>query len=200
MEHRRLTLVVAFDFTDLGRRTLLEALKVTRGQRDTQLHVVHVATPDEVEAQSGETALERRNQALGELRRRTWAEVYRLVGPALRTTPTSVEVCLGEPQEELLRVASAVGADWVVVGDTLPATFPGLRRTSLSQRLVDTAPCPVLRVRQNELGRIEPADRIQPAPSNPRVSRTRSRSLPHYESRDRSIQPDHGMFVTPVPA
>ncbi len=180
-----LVIVLAFDFTRASRVALALDLDVVDKREGTALHVAHVVTGDKAAARDEVTEIERQSGALEACLRRLFAEVYaacRQVAPPR----VGVEVLLGDAVEELLAYASAVDAAWIAVGDFDDSPARRVLAPSVGQRLMDEAPCTVLRVRTNHLDDIAPADRPEPAVAAD-GPKTRSSSPPApYDVRSRS--------------
>ena len=58
------------------------------------------------------------------------------------------EVRFGSPMEEILAAATAYGCDLIVMGTHGRTGLPHLLLGSIAERVIRTAPCPVLAVRQ----------------------------------------------------
>lgn len=153
-----LSVVVAFDFNPLGRRTLLEALAATECRSDARMHVVHVVAPEGGERE-GSCAKPSDNPAvqrmLDKARRQVWAEIFGASGATPRACPIRVHVCYGDPEAALLEVAREQGADWLIIGDTQADPFRAETTGKVGAHVMGTAPCPVVRARRHELSAIE---------------------------------------------
>ena len=77
---------------------------------------------------------------------RQWAEET-LKGRADRAGARS-KVTVGEPSGEIVRVAAEEGADLIVMGTHGRGGLPRLLLGSVADRVIRTAPCPVLTVRE----------------------------------------------------
>jgi nucleotide-binding universal stress UspA family protein len=126
------------DFDANSLRALRTASEMAR-ERKATLYLLHVvALPP-----GPEVAL-----PFGQIERQARARLERLARPSLRgKVRYEIEVMMGDPAVETLRIANRLGANLIIV-----ATHGrrGLRRLvlgSVAERIIREAPCPVLAVR-----------------------------------------------------
>jgi nucleotide-binding universal stress UspA family protein len=163
--HTFTNIVVATDFSPSAELALEHAVELAR-RFDAHLYLVHVADnlaalvapipsppldfglmQKEVEAAASE-------QLRTEITRRC---------AGIRATPVVLTSHL--PAAAITGYAKDVGADLIVAGTHGRSGFAALMMGSVAQRLVRTAPCPVLTIRAPE----PPAERIPPAAEVPQI-------------------------------
>lgn len=140
----------AIDFSDACRFAMAEAADLAR-RFHAQLTLVHVyeppppvaldvLAPDEQLFGAASVDLERSMAA--------WrSEAEQRVGARVRST-----VRVGEAATEILHFAREDGMDLVVLGSHGGAGLKHLVLGSVAERVVREAPCPVLVIRQREIG------------------------------------------------
>jgi nucleotide-binding universal stress UspA family protein len=147
----RLTKVlVPTDFSEPSAKAVLYGQALARSF-GASLHVLHAV--EEPLAQGwdayGFPALlpERRAQVLADAQRR----LEEVVPPPERDRqPTELVTCLGDPRQEIVRFAKERGIDLIVMGTHGRGGVAHLLLGSVAERVVRTAPCPVLTVRHPE--------------------------------------------------
>lgn len=139
------TVVVATDGSDSVERAVVVALDLA-ARFDADVHALSVIDEGEVDASPPQlreeltTALETHAEAaLGEVRERA--------GPGIETA-----VREGQPATEICEYARAINADLIVTGTRGRHGENRLLLGSVAERIVRTAPIPVLTVRQLETG------------------------------------------------
>ncbi len=134
------------DFSDTSRRALRHAAALA-ARTDARLSVLHV-TPDpsdyvpvagELGAGVAALSMPARAQVVG----RVSEEVGRVLGT---TTAAEVLVAAGRPHQVVLEQASAIGADLLVLGTHGRTGFERLFLGSTTEKVLQTATCPVLTV------------------------------------------------------
>jgi nucleotide-binding universal stress UspA family protein len=135
-------LLVAIDFDNMADCTLRETLTLARRQPNCRVHAAHVVDTGLLKgvASPMETLRERLRRVPEQLRSRAKHQgLSRKCGVDLQ-----VQVAVGHPAEELLRMADALKPDVLVVGASASS---GRGIGSVAQRLMREAPCPTLLVR-----------------------------------------------------
>ncbi|MEO8702774.1 MAG: universal stress protein [Kofleriaceae bacterium] len=143
---RSVQVVVAFDFTPSAEEALARAMDVALRAPQHVLHVV--------------AALEHSGLVVGSRQGTTYATADALRGAiadhvvaigAGRTNAAAVEFYvharIGKPVEEILAVASSVGADLIFIGSHGKQGIERLLLGSVSEQVVREALCPVMVVR-----------------------------------------------------
>ncbi len=147
----RLTKVlVPTDFGEPSAKALLYGQALARSF-GASLHVLHAVEEPLAEGWDayGFPGLlpERRAQVLADAQRRLEEAV-----PASERDrqPTELVTCLGDPRHEIVRFARERGIDLVVMGTHGRGGVAHLLLGSVAEKVVRTAPCPVLTVRDPE--------------------------------------------------
>jgi nucleotide-binding universal stress UspA family protein len=143
----RIVVVVAVDLSDVSEHLLSQARDLVRSVDDPELHVVHVVRPESLRERltepvgSGHTA----EQALVVSAR---FELERLCETIVQGSGARwiVHTPVGHPAEEVTQVAGQVGAD-IIVLESHPHARHRVFHRSLVARIVRTAPCSVLAIR-----------------------------------------------------
>ena len=149
MSTNSFTVVVAFDFTDMGKQALFTGLDLAAGQEGGVVHVVHVAEgygPMLRLDLGDETKTADPAQAESFLKERVRQLVAQHTGQA---DGANVEVRLrvGSASEEIAQHAAKVDADLVIVGTHGRRGVSWLLLGSVAQSVTRKAGCSVLVVR-----------------------------------------------------
>jgi nucleotide-binding universal stress UspA family protein len=120
-----------------------------------ELYVVHVVTPPVVVYGEGVLPVEPQSYQ-AELREKL--NRLRSGEPEVRVLHRLVE---GQPVDEILRLAKEIGCDLIVMGTHGRTGFGRVLMGSVAEKIVRTAPCPVVTVRQ-------PSSLAERASSTPR--------------------------------
>ena len=141
-------ILVALDFGEMS-RPVLDYARQLAGRFDATLHVLHVArnvadaaigiegfTPDFAAVQ----------RAIDDAARKQLGD---LVSAGDRQTPrtTAVVRSSNAPADAIVQYARQAGIDLVVVGAQGSTMTPAMALGAIAERVVRTAPCPVLTVR-----------------------------------------------------
>jgi len=140
------TILVATDFSRASEHALEYAQALARSFGGT-LHLLHVV-PDPVLASAWSDAYAYDLTALGE-RLRVEA-VQQLVARAqsIRDVSVTTEAIIGVPATLISLTAAERGVDLIVMGTHGRSGFSHLFLGSVAERVVRTAPCPVLTMRE----------------------------------------------------
>jgi nucleotide-binding universal stress UspA family protein len=146
--------IAAIDFSDLGNRTLEEALNVCRTHKNALLHVIIVGSAEEDQVRlpgEGDRVLpaEEATEA-GRKHVAGLVEEYQQRNGELTMERIAVYVATGHPAERIVALADAVDADLIVMG-THGRT--GLKRWvlgSVAEEVVRRAPCGVFVIRPRD--------------------------------------------------
>jgi len=135
------------DFSPASRAALTKAVELARASR-AELILAHVLQPV-MPMMGGEYVSPR---VLDDLTRSTRAEAEHqlqiLAARAKKSVPrVSMRLVEGTPFTEITKLARAVRADLIVVGTHGRSGLSKLFLGSVAERVVGTAPCPVLTVR-----------------------------------------------------
>lgn len=125
----------------IGERDVAFAAARLARRMDAELALVHVVAPPasaRAEASAFAAQTEAGRSLLDEL---AWD-----VTPAAGVTPT-VHLRFGRPSEELIRVATTLSCDLIVIGPPRQRLLRRFRRLSVGDDLSKTAPCPVAQIR-----------------------------------------------------
>jgi nucleotide-binding universal stress UspA family protein len=147
----RLTKVlVPTDFSEASAKAVTYGEELAR-RFGASLHVLHAVEPPLAQGWDvyGFPALlpERRAQVMAEVQRR----LEEAVPPLARDRqPTELVTCVGTPHSEIVRFAKERGIDLIVMGTHGRGGVAHLLMGSVAERVVRTAPCPVLTVHHPE--------------------------------------------------
>ena len=139
-------IICATDFSEEGQAAEAKALELVRAL-DAELILVHVnvETPLYGEAPFAMTDVERIYEA-----QRRWADdTLRARAAAAEKTgvPARAVLRVGVPFEQIVAAAAEERADMIVIGTHGRSGIDRLLLGSVAERVVRTAPCPVLTVR-----------------------------------------------------
>lgn len=141
------TILVPLDFSPASMGALDDAVSLAK-QFQAAIHLVHVHPPDEAASlseaahlllQSAE-AIERLNEELAGIHRKR-------VEPFC---PENCHVRSGRPYEKILRLAGEISADLIVLSTRGHSGLKHLLLGSTAERVVRSAPCPVLVARKSK--------------------------------------------------
>src|SRR6188508_1318447 len=152
-------ILVPTDFSSSSRRALDYAAGVAR-KFDASLHLVHVCeVPSMITASMDAYAIAYTdwNQRLGEEAERELAKIA--VRHGFRVT---TEVLFGSPASSIVEAADTNNADLIVMGTHGHGAVMHLMMGNVAERVVRTAPCPVLTVREPRVpkARVEPKAKV----------------------------------------
>jgi len=140
-------ILVPLDFSPASLKALDYAVSMAK-QFHAAIHLVHVYPPDEAASAPGAghlllqsaEAIERLNEEL--------TGIHRKHAPMFR--PENCHIRGGRPYEEIVRVAREIGADLIVLSTRGHSGLKHLLLGSTTERVVRSAPCPVLVVRKRK--------------------------------------------------
>jgi nucleotide-binding universal stress UspA family protein len=134
--------LAGIDFLDLSREVLEKAAELAVSA-DSELHVVHVLSDDEVEAVQGERAL-----GVVKLAADARAKLEKMAADLpLSVKRIFLHLGAGKADVEIAQLASDLSADLVVVGTHGRTGLDRLIVGSVAESLTRHAPCPVLTYR-----------------------------------------------------
>ncbi len=139
-------ILVALDFSATSRRALDQAAEIAL-RFDASLHLLHVcARPVLLAAAMGGQGMRaaERSLELGVNAEAQLAEIAR----RMRGLRVSTEVRFGHPASLIVETATAQDADLIVMGTHGHGALRGIVLGSVAERVVKSAPCPVLTVRE----------------------------------------------------
>ncbi len=181
--------VAAIDFSELGNRTLEEALKVCAAHASAQLHVIIVGSAEEDQVRlpgEGDRVLPADDAS--EAGRAHVAELvteYQKTHGELAMERIAVYVATGHPAERIVALADSIDADIIVMG-THGRT--GLKRWvlgSVAEEVVRRAPCGVFVIRPRDFLAGEKVPAVEPPlkPGEQGIKPFHHRPTFHYVSR-----------------
>lgn len=141
------TLLHPTDFSEGADRALAEAIRIARAL-GAEVLLLHVESPFYSEGLKGMTVADRVRVHEAE---RRWVEEMleaRVAGIRAAGVPARGVIQIGLPFEEIVRTAEAQGADLIVMGTQGRAGLDRMSLGSVADRVIRTAPCPVVTVRE----------------------------------------------------
>lgn len=180
--------VVALDMSDLGRRTLVEAVHWASARSSTELHAVMVAEthgtllklPGDTSAVSEDAARERARQYVADC-------VNEMVDhdPPVTLERVAVYVVTGDPAAMISELASALDASVIIVGTHGRRGLERALYGSVASDVVRLAPCAVYVVRPADFVHGKKVPEIQPPlePGQPHLKHFEHRRTYHYVDR-----------------
>ena len=140
-------ILVPTDFSAPSQEAVEYAVVLAR-RFDAAIHLIHVLH-DPLAAQAAwefyiPDSPQQREHRHNEAKDRLWETASDYVKAGVRIT---TEVRLGSPTEEIFGAAIAYGTDLIVMGTHGRTGLPHLLLGSIAERVIRTAPCPVLAVR-----------------------------------------------------
>ncbi|HTM46959.1 MAG TPA: universal stress protein [Polyangiaceae bacterium] len=164
---RALTHVIAAtDFSELGDRAVLSALRLAKVQPKSELHVIAVAFGEGngLRMPWGDTSqLYSQAEAEQQMKER----IANLIAPEAEAASGHVEsinvyLSIGNPAEQIVRLAQTVDAELVVVGTHGRTGFARLVLGSVAEAVVRNAPCAVLVIRPRDFLGGLPVPHVEP--------------------------------------
>ncbi len=163
-------IVVGFDFSDLSRLALADALGLASLNERTVLHILGV-----LDGRSGLGPVEPDGKADYTDAEKVQAEIKQVVAHKItKYNPTGFEYFIhariGDPADELLGLAEECNADLIVVGTHGRSGLERLLLGSVAERVVRNASCPVLVMRPKSTSESDTAaadEAFQPEPPCP---------------------------------
>ncbi len=151
---RPFSIVVGFDFSELGKLALAEALGLASLNQRTVLHILGV-----LDASEGLGPVRPERKSDDETTEQVQAEIKVVLEETIQKYDPSrfrfyIHARIGEPAEEIIRLADEAHADLIVIGTHGRSGIERLLLGSVSERVVRHAGCPVLVMRPKR----EPAD------------------------------------------
>ena len=146
LEFRIEKILVPLDFSPASMEALDYAVWLAKQFR-AAIHLVHVYPPDEASAPGGGHLLFQSAEAIERLNEELTG-IHRKYVPTFR--PENCHVRGGRPYEEIVRLASEIDADLIVLATRGHSGLKRLLLGSTAERVVRSAPCPVLVVRKRK--------------------------------------------------
>ncbi|HEY6559010.1 MAG TPA: universal stress protein [Polyangiaceae bacterium] len=166
-DKRAYVILLAYDYTDIGKAALAEAFNIANTRVPSELHVIHVAGPlgdfGLVELPSALLHLSV-DQALEHLRDAVDAELraFASVTPVIHFERVVTHQRVGDAAREIAQLAADLGTDLVVAGTHGRKGVQRLVIGSVAERTVRLCPCPVLVVRPKESSNLPELDPVCP--------------------------------------
>ena len=136
------TIIVALDSTDLSRR-VIQSLDELQIQPATKIILTHVISPPEPDM---ETAVDRPHTSEELLYRQIEKQLQSY--QAELACESELELVIGEPAVEIVRLAHIYQANLIVIGTRGLTGVKRILEGSVSSQVVADAPCSVLVVKQ----------------------------------------------------
>jgi nucleotide-binding universal stress UspA family protein len=166
MSHRPYPIVAAIDFSELGDRAVLEALRLSREHAHAELHVIAVGAEEGDAIRLPGTTLRvlPREEANDEAREHVGDLVQRFLASdgAPSIEKIAVYVTTGHPAERIVALATALDADVIVLGTHGRTGLKRIVLGSVAEEVVRRAPCTVLVIRPPDFLDGEKVPAIQP--------------------------------------
>ena len=140
------TILMPLDFSPASMEALNYAVWLAKQFR-AAIHLVHVYPPDEASAPGGGHLLFQSAEAIERLNEELTG-IHRKHAPTFR--PENCHVRGGRPYEEIVRLAPEIDADLIVLATRGHSGLKRLLLGSTAERVVRSAPCPVLVVRRRK--------------------------------------------------
>lgn len=140
-------ILCASDFSKTSGKALISAIDLAKANR-ARLTIVHAHVP--IVPLVPEQYLEASTWDRVDTETRRWAErqVEKLVEKARkRGVRASAMMVTGDPAQQIVRIARSKRADLIVVGTHGRRGFSKFFLGSVAERVIATAPCPVMTVR-----------------------------------------------------
>jgi universal stress protein A len=175
--------LAASDFSELGDRAVLEALRVCAAHIDPELHVITVGSESSsgIRLPGSETRHLPREEAEEVARARVAqiVDVYFAQGCSIDIEKVAVHLLVGSPEERILALAGALDADVIVLG-THERHGMGHILGSVAEHVVKHAPCGVFVIRPRDFLLGEKLPEVQPALQPGEHALLSSREMPTY--------------------
>jgi nucleotide-binding universal stress UspA family protein len=158
------TVVVGVDFSDAGDEAFREAAALATRTFHSELHVVHVVDNHAMGSPRSDHFAELADK-LTQMRDRVaaYVSVQSRRMPALAGQIVGIHVRVGPTSRALLQLAADLEADIIAVGGDSASSLKKFLSTSLSQRLLKLARCPVLVAVRKDYSREVHSPSIEPA-------------------------------------
>ncbi len=186
MSPRPFPIVAAIDFSELGDRAVLEALRLSRDHAHAELHVIAVGTDegDAIRLPGATLRVLPQEEANDETREHVGDLVQRYLStngvPSIEKI--AVYVTTGHPAERIVALATAIDADLIVLGTHGRTGLKRIVLGSVAEEVVRRAPCTVVVLRPSDFLDGEKVPAIQPAlkPGEHALRNFSSRPTYHY--------------------
>lgn len=178
-------IIVAYDFSELAQRALVQALKLAGG--DVELHVLCVGAiqgdllklpdhPPMTQAEAAETVRAAVAQEVD-------AFTEEFGSPAVDRI--AVYASEGQPADQIVALADEIDADLIVMGTHGRTGLERIMLGSVAEAVTRRAPCGVFIIRPRDFLRGEKLPEVQPppGPGEPTLRHFRPRAVYHYTSR-----------------
>lgn len=182
-------IVAAIDFSELGDRAVLEALRMSKEHAHAELHVIAVGTDEDGAIRLPGPSLKvlPQEEANEDAREHVAALVQRFSDsqgqPSIERI--AVYVTTGQPAERIVALASAIDADVIVLGTHGRTGLKRIVLGSVAEEVVRRAPCAVFVIRPRDFLDGEKVPAVQPPlkPGEHALHRFEHRPTYHYVRR-----------------
>lgn len=163
---RPIQIVAAIDFSELGDRAVIEALRLSKTHPRSELHVLTVGSEDSgavrlpgstLRVLPQESAEEETREHVADLVRR-----YTGTNGPLEIERIAVYTTTGHPAERIVSLATALDADIIVLGTHGRTGLKRIVLGSVAEEVVRRAPCTVHVIRPRDFIDGEKVPAIQP--------------------------------------
>jgi len=180
--------IAGTDFSDLGDRAIVAALRQARQQPKSELHVISVVNGGE-DATLGESEEFLRNR------------VQDLLAPEAESSMANVEriniyLTTGNPAKRIVHLAEHLDADLIVVGTQGRTGLKGLVLGSVAAEVVRHAPCGVLVIRPRDFVAGHKVPEVEPELPRGQHSLRPFHHAPTHHYVDRGAAASSRMFTT----
>ncbi len=145
-QHRHLVIVVGIDLSDVSRHLLVNAQNLIRSAGAAELHLVHVVQPESVRSRLTEPISANGGpESRAHIEAAEW-QLERLSASVVGDSGAEVRIHtpVGDPAEQIARIAEQVGADLVLVEAHDRAWPRRMFHRSVVARIARHASCSVL--------------------------------------------------------
>lgn len=192
MSPRPFPIVAAIDFSELGDRAVLEAMRLSKEHAHAELHVIAVGADESGAIRLPGTTLRvlPQEEASAEAREHVGDLVQRYV--STNGTPSiekiAVYVTVGHPAERIVALATAIDADIIVLGTHGRTGLKRIVLGSVAEEVVRRAPCTVLVIRPRDFLDGEKVPAVQPTlqPGEHALRNFEHRPTYHYVRRNQT--------------
>ena len=154
------TILVPVDFSECSREALEHAI-VLADRFGASIHVLHVwepphyVGPEFLIREPGETGHPLRDDALAQATK----EMEEFVSAFPQRARFQLRFACGKPAQAIVTLAAEEAFEAIVMGTHGRTGLPHILLGSVAEKVVRTAPCPVMSVRQRSAARDQPAPR-----------------------------------------
>jgi nucleotide-binding universal stress UspA family protein len=197
-DHRPFPIVAAIDFSELGDRAVLEALRLSQQHPHAELHVLTVGSDDGGAIRLPGSTLRILPQEEAEVETRghvaDLVQRYTSTHGAIGVERIAVYTTTGYPAERIVALATAIDADVIVLGTHGRTGLKRIVLGSVAEEVVRRAPCTVHVIRPRDFLDGEKVPAVQPPlkPGEHALRNFEHRPTYHY------VRPNYSNSMMPV--